>query len=274
MSRFKLSIVYAVAPKTDFDVVVRGELSRVLELAVRLGYEGVEYNISDPFEADVKGLRRALDEAGLEASALSTGLSYLRYGYSLSSPNPSNRGKALEFFRRYVDVSVELGCRKVVVGLARGRCGVPNEPSCEEALRCLRSSLEELNDYAGERGAIIVFEPLNRYETKLVNKVSEAKELIKGLRNVKLLLDTFHTTLEERSPYDAILEAGNLIGHVHVADTNRLAPGLGMLDWERVLYRLIRVGYEGFLSIEALAKPSYEEMLKVAARTLKPLISF
>ncbi len=138
----------------------------------------------------------------------------------------------------------------------------------------MRSSLEELNDYAGERGAIIVFEPLNRYETKLVNKVSEAKELIKGLRNVKLLLDTFHTTLEEHSPYDAILEAGNLIGHVHVADTNRLAPGLGMLDWERVLYRLIRVGYEGFLSIEALAKPSYEEMLKVAARTLKPLISF
>ncbi len=269
-----MSIVYAVAPRTDFDVVVRGELSKVLGLAVELGYEGVEYNISDPFEADVRGLRKALDDFGLEASALSTGLSYLRYGYSLSSPDPGNRGKALEFFRRYVDVSVELGCGKVVVGLARGRCGVPGEAPCEEALKHLRSSLELLDDYAGERGATIVFEPLNRYETKLVNKVGEAKELIKGLMNVKLLLDTFHTTLEERSPYDAILEAGGLIGHVHVADTNRLAPGLGMLDWEKVLYRLVRVGYEGFLSVEALAKPSYEDMLREAARTLKPLISF
>jgi len=274
LSRFKLSIVYAVAPKTDFDVVVKGELSNVLNLAAKLGFRGVEYNISDPFEADVKALRKALEDAGLESSALSTGLSYLRYGYSLSSPDPSNRGKALEFFRRYVDVSVELGCRKVVIGLARGKCGIPGEPPCEEALRCLRSSLEELNEYAGERGAIIVFEPLNRYETKLVNKVSEARELIEGLRNVKLLLDTFHTTLEERSPYDAVLEAGDLIGHVHVADTNRLAPGSGMLDWEKVLYRLIMVGYEGFLSVEALAKPSYEEMLETASRTLKPLIDF
>ena len=274
MGRFKLSIVYAVAPKTDFDVVVKGKLGEVLDLAVRLGYEGVEYNISDPFEADVKGLKKALDDAGLEASALSTGLSYLRYGYSLSSTDPSNRGKALEFFRRYIDVSVELGCCKVVVGLARGRCGVEGSPPCGEVLKCLRSSLEELNDYAGERGVTIVFEPLNRYETKLVNRVSEAKELIKGLRNVRLLLDTFHTTLEERSPYDAILEAGDLIGHVHVADTNRLAPGLGMLDWEKILYRLIMVGYEGFLSVEALAKPSYEEMLRTAAQTLKPLINF
>jgi len=272
LGKLKLSAVHAIAPGIKFDVVIHGPLTNVLKLASRYGYEGIEYNISNPFEVDVKELLEVTRESGLEVSALSTGLSYLRYGYSLSSPKDEVRSKALEFFRKYVDISVELECRKVVVGLARGKCGDEVGIDCGLARKLLRESLEVLNDYARERGAIIVFEPLNRYETKLINRVSEAIELIKGLKNVKLLLDTFHTTLEERSPYEAIMEAGELIGHVHVADTNRLAPGLGMLDWEKVIFRLLRVGYSGFLSVEARAEPNYEELLKVSASTLKPLL--
>ncbi len=272
MSRLKLSAVHAIAPGVKFDVVIHGPLNNVLKLVSSYGYEGIEYNISNPFEVDVKHLLSITREYGLEVSALSTGLSYLRYGYSLSSPKDDIRSKAIEFFRKYIDISIDLNCRKVVIGLARGKCGDEVGINCNKAKELLRNSLEVLNDYAHERDAILVFEPLNRYETKLINKVSEAIELIKGLKNVKLLLDTFHTTLEERSPYHAIIQAGNLIGHVHVADTNRLAPGLGMLDWEKIIYRLLKVGYSGFLSVEARSEPSYEELLKVSAKTLKPLL--
>jgi len=272
LGRFKLSMIYAVAPETDFDVVVKGDLGRFLDLAASLGYGGVEYNVSNPFEVSARVLKEAAESRGLKPSALSTGLSYLRYGYSLSSSKDVLRENAVKFFKGYVDLSAELECRKVVVGLARGRCGVPGEADCGVAKQLLRSSLETLNDYALERGVTIVFEPLNRYETKLINSVEEALELIKGLKAVKLLLDTFHATLEEASPYDAILKAAGLIGHVHVADSNRLAPGLGMIDWERVALRLIMAGYEGYLSVEAVPKPSYEGMLRKAAETLKPII--
>ncbi len=272
MGRFKLSMIYAVAPKTDFNVVVKGDLGRFLDLASSLGYEGVEYNVSNPFEVSSRTLKEAAELRGLKPSALSTGLSYLRYGYSLSSRDEELRENAVRFFKGYVDLSAELGCRKVVIGLARGRCGVPGEADCGRARQLLRRSLEVINDYALERGVTVVFEPLNRYETKLINSVEEALNLIKGLKAFKLLLDTFHATLEEASPYEAILKAEGMIGHVHVADSNRLAPGMGIIDWERVVLRLMMAGYKGYLSVEAVPKPSYEGMLRKAAETLKPII--
>ena len=268
MGVLKLSAVYAIAPEIKFDVVVRGPIRQVLSQLKSLGYDGVEYNISNPFEVNVNELKEVTSDYGLEVSAISTGLSYLRYGYSLSSPNEELRRKAIEFFRKYIDVSVELGSYKVVIGLARGKC----EGDCTRAKELLKKSLTELDSYARERDVILLLEPLNRYETDLINRVSEALEISKEFKSVKLLLDTFHTTLEERSAYDAIDLAGRYIGHVHVADSNRLAPGMGILDWEKIVYRLIKNNYRGFLSVEARAEPSYEEMLKVASRTLKPLL--
>lgn len=269
MPLLKLSAVYAPSPEAGFDVVIRGPMGGVLETLKSLGFEGVELNIPNPFEVDVAGLRGVVKATGLEVSAISTGLSYIRYGYSLSSPEEGVRGESIRFFRKYIDLSVELGCGKVVVGLARGRCG---SAGCGRALETLRSSMEVLDEYAYGRGVTLVLEPLNRYETDLINRVSEALEFVKPFRSVKLLIDTFHSTLEERSPYEAIEVAGPYIAHVHVADSNRLAPGLGIIDWERVIYRLVKVGYRGYLSVEARAVPSYEELLRVSARTLKPLL--
>ncbi len=269
MGGLKLSVVYSIAPDIKFDVVLRGSLREVLEKISNYGYEGVEINIHNPYEVDVGSLKEVLRDLGLGVAAISTGLSYIKYGYSLSSSDESIRSKALDFFARYLELSRKLDCGKVVVGLARGRV---EGRSLDEAVRKLRDSLEKLSKKAGDEGSIIVFEPLNRYETDLINKVDEALKLVEGLDNVKLLIDTFHSMLEERSPYLAIIKAGGKLGHVHVADSNRLAPGLGVMDWNLVIKAVWEVGYSGYLSVEARAEPSYEELLKVSIRTLRPLI--
>jgi len=265
----KLSAVYAIAPEVDFDVVIRGSFENILKYMRKLGYNGIELNIANPFKIDLAYLRKTVELHGMEVSAISTGLSYLSYGYSLSSLNEDNRRRALEFFRKYIDVSIDLGARKVVVGLARGRC---SREKRDKAMERLIDSLGELDDYAGKRGSLIVLEPLNRYETNLINKLSEALKIVKTLKNTKILFDTFHIMLEERDVYDALNIAGSYIGHVHFADSNRLAPGMGMLDWERIVFRLIRTGYRGFVSIEARAEPSLEILLETAIKTLRPLL--
>lgn len=114
---------------------------------------------------------------------------------------------------------------------------------------------------------------MNRYETDLINKLDEALEIIKQFKNIKILLDTFHTMLEERNVYDAILRGGKNIAHVHVADSNRLAPGLGMLDWEKIVFRLKRIGYNGYISIEARIEPDLDTFLRIGIGTLLPLIT-
>ena len=271
MGKFlKLSAVYALAKDVKFDIVVHGELRDVVKLMSDLGYEGIELNIQNPFHVDVTSLRKVIEDFNLGVAAISTGLSYLTYGYSLSSPNKELRSNAIKFFKKYIELSVDLNSKKVVIGLARGRCN--KDVDCSRAKKLLRESLEVLNDYARHHNVILLFEPLNRYETKLVNKLSEALELIRGLSNVKILLDTFHALLEERNVYDAIEYAGPYLGHVHVADSNRLAPGLGMIDWERVVYRLLKVGYRGYLSVEARTEPSFKDMLIVSIKTLRPLL--
>jgi len=256
--------------KADFDVVVKGPLSKVLNTLQALGYEGVELNIPNPFKVEADVLLSTLSTYGLEVPAISTGLSYVVYSYSLSSTNYELRKRSIEFFKKYIDLSIELNSGKVVVGLARGRC---RGDECPEARRLLIEALEELDEYAGSRGAILLLEPLNRYETNLINTLSEALEIVKKLKNTKILLDTFHTMLEEDNVYDAILRAGSSIGHVHLADSNRRAPGLGMLDWERIVYRLIKAGYQGFMSVEARSNGmGFEEMLRISMETLRKVL--
>lgn len=265
----KLSAVYALSPQIKFDIVIKSSIKEAFDYMQSLGYEGVEINIPNPFKVDVKLLKEVLTSHEMEVSAISTGLSYLTYGYSLSSTDENNRIKALEFFHKYIDLSEELECRKVVIGLARGRC---REEDYNRARNKLIDSMINLDDYAETKDVTLLLEPLNRYETNIINKISEALEIIKMFKNVKLLLDTFHTLLEERNVYDAIDLAAPYLGHVHFADSNRLAPGLGMLDWEKVIFRLIRGKYRGFISIEARTEPDFRHMLEISMRTLKPLL--
>jgi len=271
MRYLKLSAVYALSPETEFDVVIKGELTGVLKLLNDLGYDGIEYNIPNPFNVEVSRLKRHTFDYNLRVSALSTGLSYLTYGYSLSSPSKELREKALSFFKKYIELSVDLESFKVVIGLARGTCGSKDNP-CDEALRRFKNSLKILDDYAVKHNVTLLLEPLNRYETRLINKLDLAIGIAREFKSVKILLDTFHTLLEERNVYDSINRVGALLGHVHVADSNRLAPGMGMLDWERIIYRLVRIGYKGYLSVEARVEPSLKELLEISIRTLKPLI--
>jgi sugar phosphate isomerase/epimerase len=128
--------------------------------------------------------------------------------------------------------------------------------------------VQKCADYAPEIKFAI--EPLNRYETDFLNTIEETTNILKliNARNVGILIDTFHMNIEEVSITKSIASSSSLLFHVHVADSNRRAPGFGHLNFDELFSTLKKVGYNGFVSAEILPLPSIE---KAAEQTIKLL---
>jgi sugar phosphate isomerase/epimerase len=127
-------------------------------------------------------------------------------------------------------------------------------------------SLKTCSREAEKQGVYLWIEPLNRYETNLINRIEEGIRLIEevGSKNLGLLPDTFHMNIEERSIEDSLRKSIPYFRHVHIADSNRWAPGCGHLNFKSILETLREIGYQGFLSMEILPQPNPDEAAKLA----------
>jgi D-psicose/D-tagatose/L-ribulose 3-epimerase len=127
-------------------------------------------------------------------------------------------------------------------------------------------SLAEVAEYAAAQDVRLAIEPLNRFETDLVNTVEQGLDLCEriGGANVGLLLDTFHMNIEERSLPDAIRTAGERIFHFHACENDRGAPGSGHVDWDGVLTALADVDYAGQIVIESFS-PEIREIARAVS---------
>jgi sugar phosphate isomerase/epimerase len=107
-------------------------------------------------------------------------------------------------------------------------------------------------EYAASVGVDLTLECWNRYGTFLLNRLEQSARLWRetGLQNGGILADTYHMNIEERSLPGAIRDAGSLINHFHLSDSNRAAPGLGHIDFASVLQALLDVDYPGYLTFE------------------------
>ncbi len=156
-----------------------------------------------------------------------------------------------------------------IIGSMQGRW--EGTVSREEGSGWLAEALEELAPRAQAHGVPLLLEPLNRYETNLLNNVADALALLDKLsaRNVKLLCDLFHMNIEEVSIAEAIRRAGARVGHVHLADSNRRAVGFGHTDIAPVVQALREVGFNGYVSGEILPLPDGDTAAKRTIRTFR-----
>ena len=137
--------------------------------------------------------------------------------------------------------------------------------------------LEVLKTLGGEAEgsrAWILIEPINRYETKYLTRMKDVKGIIEKvhLSNVGILADFFHLSIEESDLPASIREAGSLIRHVHLGDSNRLLPGYGHIDWDSCFQALKSIGFNGYLNLECGIPGDAEMELPKTARYLKQLI--
>src|SRR5205823_4193326 len=138
------------------------------------------------------------------------------------------RARAIAFVRSIIDLAGPLGA-PAIIGSMQGRWGAGVDRP--DALVHLATALNELGEHARRYDVPLIYEPLNRYETNLVNTVEDGVALLRTLstNNVKLLCDLFHMNIEETDLASALRTGGSHVGHVHFVDSNRRPAGLGHL---------------------------------------------
>lgn len=238
--------------------------------AAALGYDAVELFLQGPDAVAVEEIQALQKQHGLAIAAVGTGAGMVKHGLSLTDPSPEKRAAALDFVLGMIAFGGQLGA-PAILGSMQGKWGGP--VSREQALDFLTSALQAAGDAAAKHGVPFIYEPLNRYETNLFNRLSPAADYLdeRGLKNIVLLADLFHMNIEERDIAAALREAARHVGHVHWADSNRQAMGFGHTDSAPILAALRDVSYSGYLSAEIFPLPDADS---AAGQTLKSLITF
>ena len=263
-----LSIVLSVQPAQFQAATFKGDLELNLRRIAELGYDGVELAIRDPKLVDLDVLDELTKKYGLCVPAIGTGQAWGEEGLSFTDPDAAIRRLAIERIKSHIPGAVRFGAI-IIIGLIRGtlKPGVNPQQAdgwIVEALRecCLASSPNNVR---------LALEPINRYETTLINTVAQGLGLIErvGHDNFGLLLDTFHMNIEEQDIQASIRQCGQHIFHFHVADSNRWYPGAGHLDFHSILKTLFGSGYPGWVSGEFLPRPDAESAAREGIRCLR-----
>lgn len=253
------------------------ELEISIPKAKSAGFEAVELFTASADAVNPDTLAKLLDEHSIKLAAVGTGAGRVLHGLHLASPDEEIRARARDFISAMIGFGARFGAPAIIgsmqgclsTGSLTGEEGVERE----QALTWLAEGLNELGPKAAEYGVNLIFEPLNRYETDLINRLADGVELIKSLscKNVFLLADLFHMNIEEESIAGTIREVGDYIGYVHFVDSNRRPAGMGHIDLAEVARALREIGYDGYLGVEALPYPDSD---KAAAQTMAAFRKF
>lgn len=259
MSRYQLGISSFVlaSPFTDADTAQ-------FEYAREMGFDLFEVCVEDPSRLSAVALKEASDRSGLAISVCGA------FGpdRDVSHDDPSQRRRGVEYLKNCVDLAQAVGSPHVAGPMysATGKARLLDPADRERQRSWAAESLREVARYAGERGIALAIEPLNRFETDLVNTVAQGVELVEliGLPNVGLMLDTFHMNIEEKDIGDAIRLAGPLVYHFQVSENDRGTPGTGHIDWSGTWEALDDIDYRGSIVIESFL-PSVKEIAKAVS---------
>jgi sugar phosphate isomerase/epimerase len=228
-------------------------LQEQFEAAKLCGFDAVEINIGPAFDLGKRldEIKRAVNATGVPVCAICT--------HSMHDPLQPEAG---ERERRFVALTgllalgEELGAAGVVSVPVRRP--VTDQELGDSGGRLFAHAVEQFRAWASGLPAgrcALFLEPLNRYEATFLRRVEQAVELAAAVDHprVQALADLFHMNIEEADQARPIVAAGSRLGHIHVADNNRLQPGRGCLDFATPFAALKKIGYGGYISIECTA---------------------
>lgn len=238
----------------------------VMELAPevkRLGFDILELACENPELIDVKQVKAELESNSLQPIVCGA----FGLDRNLCSTDPDLVENAKVYIRWLIDAAAELGS-PVVAGpmySAVGKEHIDDATARKAEWDLAVSGVCEMAQYAKSKDVRLALEMLNRFETDMLNVVSQGLEFIKqtGMDNVGLHLDTFHMHLEEKNSGEAIRLANKKIYHFHACENDRGVPGTGQVHWDEVAQALKDVNYDGPVVIE-----SFTSQVKEIARAV------
>lgn len=252
----KSSVTIALVPEIKSGPWIFWEdLTEGISKAAQYGFDAIELFVSSGNAIDPEKLKKSLVLNGLELSAVGTGAGKVIHGLTLSDAHLETRKKALDYVKEIISFGSIFNA-PAIIGSMQGNA--IDAASRNDSLEILAESLRELSNFAAERGTYLIYEPLNRYETNLLNSLAQGAEFIDQhhLEHVTLLADLFHMNIEENDLAKSLVDYAKYIGHIHFADSNRRPMGEGHTDMAAIAKAIQSINYPYFISAEAFPWPN------------------
>jgi D-psicose/D-tagatose/L-ribulose 3-epimerase len=237
------------------------ELSTLAPHVAKMGFDWIEV----PFETfdglDFSKAAQIIRDNGLGVSTCAA----MGPDRDLIHPDTVIQQNGIAYIRQCIDATKTIGGTNLVgpIYSAVGRVWQQTPDERAKDIDTLIKNLSTLSIYSGDSGVVLCIEPLNRFETSFINLASQAIEVVDRVNHpaCKIMLDTFHMNIEEKSLGAAIRATGNRLAHVHTCENDRGAPGSGNVTWDEVAQALRDIHYDGPLVIE-----SFTSKVKTIAR--------
>lgn len=246
-------------------------LKTVVPAMAEAGFDLIELPLEIVDGFDYKEAAAIIGDYGLEVSTCAA----IGPDRDLIHPDEAIRRNGMAYVRHCIEAAATLGASNLVgpIYSAVGRTWKSTPEERAKDLDLLVSQLSSLASYAGDYDVTLCIEPLNRFETSLINLAAQAIEVVDRVAhpNCQILLDTFHMNVEEKSMGDAIRAAGPRLRHFHTCENDRGAPGSGHIPWADIAQALQDINYDGPVIIESFTA-NVESIAKAAAiwRALAP----
>ena len=263
----KSAIVLSVEPDIQ-PLGLGGDFEKNARFVSELQFDGAELSIMNARSIDTKRIKEIAKRYRLVIPAVGAGRYFVKHGLSFTSRDRAVREKAVEAVKEYTRFARELESH-FIIGPVQGGSG----NNYEEAFQYARDCLQECAKVAGEEGAFLLLEPINRFTPAIIRTIGNGIKMVDevGSPSMKLLADTFHMNIEERSMTESVKPAKGYIAHVHFSDNNRLAPGQGHIDFRSIAEALREIGYQGFVSGEIQPEPDQETAARLTIGLIKSL---
>ncbi len=242
---------------------VRDEHLPVLEQLKEIGYDGVELPFFQFDTAKAAALGKRLDNLGLERTAVTC----RTVDDSPISADPAVRKLGIENNKRVLDCCQAAGAT-ILVGPYHSALGhfTGQGPTADEWKHGVES-MRAVAEHARQCGVMLAIEYLNRFECYLLNTAADTVRFVQEVNHpsCRMMYDTFHANIEEKNVAQAIQTCQEFMVHVHISENDRSTPGTGLVAWKESFDTLAKVGYDGWLMIEAfgLALPALAAATKI-----------
>lgn len=237
----------------------------------RYGFEGVEVRGRD-LPPKLEEIKSALSTSKVKFSTVcgSPG--------DLLGPDRKTREAAIEGIKERLKICADLGGIGVITVPTFKEPKIPDlypwfSDVKEIEKRILIEECKILGEYADDVGVYVILEPINRYETHFMNRLQQAVEICRDVNkeHVKIMADFFHMNIEERDIPTVLEKTSEYIVHIHLADSNRLLPGNGHIDFKSA-FKVLKKSYRNFMALECRVPGNPKVELPKCIKYLKSLI--
>lgn len=227
------------------------ELTTLVPHVAALGFDWIELPLETPGDFDPATAAALINDHGLGVSTVAA----MAPDRDLIHPDEAIRANGMAYIRDCIQAAHAIGAT-ILGGPIYSAVGRTWQATADERARdvdLLVANLRQLAEYAADYGVVLCIEPLNRFETSFLNLAEQAIEVIDRIDHpsCRVLLDTFHMNVEEKSLCEAIRSVGSRLGHFHACENDRGAPGSGHVPWNDVAQGLQEIGYSGPVVIES-----------------------